>query len=107
MSPPGGVQVHPCIKASSNLSSRAGTAPFSIALLRWTPPFDYCGPLPRRPPGWEQGLQGMCEGEKRTLTIPHELAYGESGMGPIPAKATLVFDVEMVSIAGGDGSKDL
>jgi len=49
----------------------------------------------------------MCEGEKRTLTIPHELAYGDSGMGPIPAKATLVFDVEMVSIAGGDGSKDL
>ena len=27
--------------------------------------------------GWEQGLQGMCEGEKRTLIIPSHLAYGK------------------------------
>ena len=26
--------------------------------------------------GWDQGLQGMCVGEKRTLTIPSHLAYG-------------------------------
>lgn len=60
--------------------------------------------------GWEQGLQGMCAGEKRTLTIPYSLAYGEAGMGPIPPKATLVFDVEMVSISGdggGGASEDL
>lgn len=61
-------------------------------------------------PGWEQGLQGMCAGEKRTLTIPYSLAYGEAGMGPIPPKATLVFDVEMMNIAGdgaGGASEDL
>lgn len=55
-------------------------------------------------PGWEQGLQGMCAGEKRTLTIPYSLAYGEAGMGPIPPKATLVFDVEMMSISGDGAS---
>lgn len=27
--------------------------------------------------GWDQGLLDMCIGEKRKLTIPHEMAYGE------------------------------
>lgn len=50
-------------------------------------------------PGWELGLQGMKTGEKRKLTIPPELAYGAEGVpGAIPANATLIFEVEMVSI---------
>lgn len=39
--------------------------------------------------GWEQGLLDMCVGEKRTLTIPPELGYGSSGIGPIPPNAVL------------------
>jgi len=49
--------------------------------------------------GWDQGLVGMCEGEKRKLVIPSDLAYGDSGSPPkIPGGATLVFEVELVKI---------
>ncbi|XP_067647494.1 peptidyl-prolyl cis-trans isomerase FKBP2 [Eurosta solidaginis] len=49
--------------------------------------------------GWEQGLLGMCEGEKRRLVIPPELGYGKAGAGDkIPADATLIFEVEMEKI---------
>lgn len=32
-------------------------------------------------PGMEKGLLGMCVGEKRKITIPPHLAYGEAGVG--------------------------
>lgn len=48
--------------------------------------------------GWDLGIVGMKKGGKRTLTIPGDLAYGAAGQGSIPPNATLIFDVEMLTI---------
>eukprot|EP01132_Coremiostelium_polycephalum_P010754 gene10754-13162_t len=48
--------------------------------------------------GWDQGLLGMCIGEKRKLTIPPSLGYGDRPAGKIPAGSHLVFETELIDI---------
>jgi len=48
--------------------------------------------------GWDEGIVGMKVGEKKTLVIPPEKAYGPNDYGPIPGNSTLTFEVELVLI---------
>lgn len=79
--------------------------------------------------GWDEGLQGMCLNEKRTITIPAAKAYGaylspkkavmlynwltfgclgDRGFpGAIPPNSALVFTVELVGLTPSEGRDEL
>jgi len=47
--------------------------------------------------GWDEAVLGMKVGEKRLITIPANLGYGNRSVGNvIPAGATLIFEVELL-----------
>jgi peptidylprolyl isomerase len=50
--------------------------------------------------GWDEGLVGLKQGGRYELIIPSSLAYGKAGSGStIPPNATLVFDVDLLSVS--------
>ena len=50
--------------------------------------------------GFKEGLSLLKEGEKATLYLPYQIAYGEQGNSVIPPKSTLIFEVEIVELVG-------
>jgi FKBP-type peptidyl-prolyl cis-trans isomerase FkpA len=58
-------------------------------------------PLNRVIPCWTEAVQMMKPGGKVRITCPPQLAYGASGAGGvIPPNATLMFEIELVSVGG-------
>ena len=94
----GAVRVHYTGWLQDSSKSDGKGRKFDSSLDRGTP-FEFqlgAGQVIR---GWDEGVAGMKVGGKRTLIIPPELGYGARGAGGvIPPNATLVFDVELVSV---------
>ena len=71
---------------------------FDSSLTRGTP-IEFVLGAGRVIKGWDEGIMLMKVGGKATLTIPPQLGYGERGAGGvIPPNATLIFEVELVSM---------
>lgn len=56
--------------------------------------------------GWNKGLLGACPGDRRSLTVPFTMAFGEAGKPPhIPPHSNLEYFVEVVEVSGGRGER--
>ncbi len=69
------------------VQTSVGSAPFSFTLG--------AGQVIK---GWDQGVIGMKVGGSRRLIVPPDLAYGSTAQNGIPANATLVFEISLLSV---------
>jgi len=77
-------------------SRQAGRDPLCAILVNTQQTVGNCTPVI---PGWNEAIPGMKIGGKRKMILPPGLGYGAQGQPPvIPANATLVFTVELISI---------
>ncbi|XP_063040982.1 peptidyl-prolyl cis-trans isomerase FKBP10-like [Engraulis encrasicolus] len=51
--------------------------------------------------GLDQGLQGMCVGERREVVVPPHLGHGEDGAAEVPSSAVLHFELELLELTKG------
>ncbi|CAG08293.1 unnamed protein product, partial [Tetraodon nigroviridis] len=56
--------------------------------------------------GLDMGMVDMCPGERRKITVPPALAFGEQGKEPVPPNATVIFEVEAFSVSRGPRSME-
>ncbi|XP_074551295.1 peptidyl-prolyl cis-trans isomerase FKBP7 isoform X2 [Halichoeres trimaculatus] len=56
--------------------------------------------------GLDLGMTEMCAGEKRKITVPPALAFGEKGKDPVPPNATVIFEVEVYAVSRGPRSME-
>ncbi len=68
---------------------------FDSSVSRGTP-FNFVLGAGRVIKGWEIAVASMKQGEKSLFLIPSELAYGSSGVGPIPPNSDLFFEIELL-----------
>ncbi len=80
-------QANAPLQHGAQFDSSVGRAPFSFQLG--------AGQVIQ---GWDEGVKGMKIGGKRTLIVPASMGYGDSGSGPIPPNATLIFEVELLDL---------
>ncbi len=61
-------------------------------------PLNYTAGTSVFPPGVTETILTMREGEKRTAIIPYWLGFGERAVGKVPARSTVVFDIELIEV---------
>tara|TARA_B100000767_G_scaffold275587_1_gene313517 strand:+ start:1458 stop:2537 length:1080 start_codon:yes stop_codon:yes gene_type:complete len=57
-----------------------------------------CSPEAKMIEGFKEGLRLLRLGDKATIFVPYNLAYGEEGVQGIPPKSNLIFELEIVEI---------
>ena len=82
---------------STTAADNKGTQ-FDSSLSPGRTPFTFTPGVSNVIAGWHQGVPGMKVGGVRRLVVPPSLGYGSQGNPPIPGNATLIFEIELLSV---------